>query len=116
MTKTETKAETKVDSSKGKAVELAVTQIERQYGKGAIMRMGAEAMLGEIPVLSTGSLSLNLALGVGGVVGRFAGVMPIAVAVRGVGSLQLTQRSRAGPRHTDASAPGARTMSPSADA
>ena len=45
---------------------MAVTQIERQYGKGAIMKMGAEAMLGEIPVISTGSLSLDMALGVGG--------------------------------------------------
>jgi recombination protein RecA len=60
------KADPKVDSSKGKAVELAVTQIERQYGKGAIMKLGAEAMLGEIPTISTGSLSLDLALGVGG--------------------------------------------------
>ena len=66
MTKGETKAETKVDPSKGKAVELAVTQIERQYGKGAIMKLGEDAMLGEIPVISTGSLSLDLALGVGG--------------------------------------------------
>lgn len=66
MTKAETKAETKVDSSKGKAVELAVTQIERQYGKGAIMKLGADAILGEIPIISTGSLSLDLALGVGG--------------------------------------------------
>jgi recombination protein RecA len=66
MTKAETKAEAKVDPSKGKAVELAVTQIERQYGKGAIMKLGADAMLGEIPIISTGSLSLDLALGVGG--------------------------------------------------
>ena len=56
----------KTDSNKEKAVDLAVTQIERQYGKGAIMKLGAEAMLGEIPVLSTGSISLDLALGVGG--------------------------------------------------
>ena len=56
----------KPDSSKGKAVDLAITQIERQYGKGAIMKLGAEAMLGEIPTISTGSLSLDLALGVGG--------------------------------------------------
>jgi recombination protein RecA len=56
----------KTDSSKDKAVDLAVSQIEKQYGKGAIMRLGAEAILGEIPVLSTGSLSLDLALGVGG--------------------------------------------------
>jgi len=56
----------KTDSSKDKAVDLAVTQIERQYGKGAIMKLGAEAMLGEIPTISTGSLTLDLALGVGG--------------------------------------------------
>ncbi len=56
----------KTDSNKEKAVDLAVTQIERQYGKGSIMKLGAEAMLGEMPVLSTGSLSLDLALGVGG--------------------------------------------------
>jgi len=56
----------KTDTSKEKAVELAVTQIERQYGKGAIMRMGEDAMPGEIPIISTGSLSLDLALGVGG--------------------------------------------------
>jgi recombination protein RecA len=56
----------KTDSSKDKAVDLAITQIERQYGKGSIMKMGAGAMPGEIPVLSTGSLSLDIALGVGG--------------------------------------------------
>ncbi|MEI9479982.1 MAG: recombinase RecA [Deltaproteobacteria bacterium] len=54
------------NKDKDKAVELAVSQIERQYGKGAIMKLGAGAMLGEIPVVSTGSLSLDLALGVGG--------------------------------------------------
>jgi protein RecA len=64
--KGDTKADLKVDPSKGKAVDLAVTQIERQYGKGAIMKLGADAMLGEIPIISTGSLSLDLALGVGG--------------------------------------------------
>jgi recombination protein RecA len=66
MTKIETKAETKVDSNREKAVDLAVTQIERQYGKGAIMKWGAGVVPGEIPIISTGSLSLDLALGVGG--------------------------------------------------
>ncbi len=66
LMKVDSKVDQKVDSSKGKAVELAVTQIERQYGKGAIMKLGADAMLGEIPIISTGSLSLDLALGVGG--------------------------------------------------
>jgi recombination protein RecA len=55
----------KPDASKSKAVELAVTQIEKQYGKGSIMKLGENAMIGEIPVLSTGALSLDLALGVG---------------------------------------------------
>ena len=56
----------KADSSKDKALSLAISQIERQYGKGAIMRWGAETPAGEIPIVSTGSLSLDLALGVGG--------------------------------------------------
>jgi len=60
------KAEMKPDASKSKAVELAVTQIEKQYGKGSIMRLGEETMPGEIPALSTGSVSLDIALGVGG--------------------------------------------------
>ena len=56
----------KADSSKDKAVDLAVSQIERQYGKGAIMRLGEDSMPGAIPIISTGSLALDLALGVGG--------------------------------------------------
>jgi len=56
----------KTDPSKEKAVSLAVSQIERQYGKGAIMRLGADGMPGEIPTIPTGSLSLDIALGVGG--------------------------------------------------
>lgn len=51
---------------KDKALEMAVGQIERQYGKGAIMRMGDKAVV-RIPAISTGSLGLDLALGVGGV-------------------------------------------------
>jgi recombination protein RecA len=54
------------DSSKDKALSLAISQIERQYGKGAIMRWGEGALPGEIPTVSTGSLALDLALGVGG--------------------------------------------------
>jgi recombination protein RecA len=56
----------KADASKDKAVELAVSQIERQYGKGSIMRLGEDSMPGAMPVISTGSLALDLALGVGG--------------------------------------------------
>jgi recombination protein RecA len=65
-TESSSKDSKEMSKDKDKAVELAVSQIERQYGKGAIMKLGADAMLGEIPVVSTGSLSLDLALGVGG--------------------------------------------------
>jgi recombination protein RecA len=49
-----------------KAVDLALTQIERQFGKGSIMRLGSDAPVIKVPVISTGSLGLDIALGVGG--------------------------------------------------
>ena len=49
-----------------KALDMAVSQIERQFGKGAIMKMG-EAANRKVDVISTGALSLDLALGIGGV-------------------------------------------------
>jgi recombination protein RecA len=52
---------------KDKALEMAVVQIERQYGKGAVMRMGDESLGMRVAVIPTGSLALDLALGVGGV-------------------------------------------------
>jgi recombination protein RecA len=48
------------------AVEQAVGQIEKQHGKGSIMRLGVESLAIDIPVISTGSISLDNALGVGG--------------------------------------------------
>ncbi|HOP40858.1 MAG TPA: recombinase RecA [Geobacteraceae bacterium] len=50
-----------------KAVELAVSQIEKQFGKGAIMRLGNDEPLPGVAAIPTGALSLDLALGVGGV-------------------------------------------------
>jgi recombination protein RecA len=55
------------ESQKEKAIDLAVSQIERQFGKGAIMRLGTDAVLPEIPVIPTGSLALDIALGIGGI-------------------------------------------------
>ncbi|MBA7511082.1 Protein RecA [subsurface metagenome] len=52
---------------KVKALEAAVSQIEKQFGKGTIMRLGDEAYKGEVEVIPTGALSLDVALGVGGV-------------------------------------------------
>ncbi len=54
------------DAAKAKALELAVKHIEKQYGKGAIMRLG-EAPAISVDVIPTGSLALDAALGVGGV-------------------------------------------------
>ncbi len=52
---------------KGKALEAALSQIERAFGKGSIMRMGAKTAMEDIEVISTGSLGLDMALGIGGV-------------------------------------------------
>jgi recombination protein RecA len=54
------------DSNREKALNLALGTIEKAYGKGAIMRMGDAAANLEIPVISSGAISLDLALGVGG--------------------------------------------------
>ena len=55
------------DSKKTKALDLAITQIDRQFGKGSIMRMGGDHVSISENVISTGCLSLDVALGVGGV-------------------------------------------------
>ena len=51
---------------KNKALDAALSQIERAFGKGSIMRMGAKQQSDEVEVISTGSLGLDLALGIGG--------------------------------------------------
>ncbi len=57
----------KVNSEKAKALELAVSSIEKQFGKGSIMRLGAnESLVKDVEAISTGSLSLDIALGIGG--------------------------------------------------
>ncbi|MEW6299338.1 MAG: recombinase RecA [Thermodesulfobacteriota bacterium] len=54
------------DKDRERALELAVSQIEKQFGKGSIMKLGEDTIEHDIPVISTGSLSLDLALGIGG--------------------------------------------------
>ncbi len=54
-----------IPTDKQKALESAMAQIERQFGKGSIMKMGSQAVL-DVPVISTGSLALDQALGTGG--------------------------------------------------
>lgn len=52
---------------KEKALELAIGQIEKQFGKGSIMKLGESAAKMQVEVIPTGSISLDLALGVGGI-------------------------------------------------
>jgi recombination protein RecA len=54
------------NKDKVKALEMAITQIEKSFGKGAIMRLGAEGVGEGIQIIPTGSLSLDIATGVGG--------------------------------------------------
>ena len=56
-----------MDANKEKAIDLAVSQIERQFGKGAIMKLGEGGVIKDIETISTGSIGLDIALGVGGV-------------------------------------------------
>ena len=55
------------DMDRSKAVDLAITQIERQFGKGSIMKLGSSERVADVPAISTGSLSLDIALGTFGV-------------------------------------------------
>jgi recombination protein RecA len=55
-----------MDDNKSKALAAALSQIEKQFGKGSIMRLGDSDISNDIQVVSTGSLGLDLALGVGG--------------------------------------------------
>ena len=55
-----------MDENKSKALSAALSQIEKQFGKGSIMRLGESEISRDIQVVSTGSLGLDIALGVGG--------------------------------------------------
>ncbi|MCP4580861.1 MAG: DNA recombination/repair protein RecA, partial [candidate division Zixibacteria bacterium] len=64
-----------IDPKKQKSIDGALTQITRQFGKGSIMRLGDGATPDRIPTISTGSLGLDIALGIGGVPrGRVVGI------------------------------------------
>jgi recombination protein RecA len=58
--------ESSMDKDKSKALDAALSQIERSFGKGSIMRLGKNQQPVEIETISTGSLGLDIALGVGG--------------------------------------------------
>ncbi|MBU0517961.1 recombinase RecA [bacterium] len=54
-------------SEKTRALELAITQIDKQFGRGSIMRLGDDSVYGKVSIIPTGSLSLDYALGIGGI-------------------------------------------------
>jgi recombination protein RecA len=57
----------KRSADKQKALDSALAQIERQFGKGSIMKMGGENPVADIEATSTGSIGLDIALGIGGI-------------------------------------------------
>src|SRR3954454_19630086 len=59
-------ADDRNDRERLKAIEMAVGQIEKQFGKGSIMRLGQKDVIAQIPAISTGAVSLDYALGIGG--------------------------------------------------
>ena len=59
--------QTMSNDNKKKALDLALSGIEKQFGKGAVMKLGEDHATQQIPVISTGSLGIDLALGVGGI-------------------------------------------------
>ncbi len=56
-----------MDDNRKKALAAALGQIEKQFGKGSVMRMGDVGTTRDLEVISTGSLGLDIALGIGGV-------------------------------------------------
>jgi recombination protein RecA len=55
-----------MDENRKKALSAALSQIERQFGKGSVMRLGDEGAIPDVSAISTGSLNLDIALGIGG--------------------------------------------------
>jgi recombination protein RecA len=55
-----------MDDNRKKALAAALGQIEKQFGKGSVMRLGDSSVARDVPVVSTGSLGLDIALGIGG--------------------------------------------------
>ncbi|NIM04720.1 MAG: recombinase RecA [Armatimonadetes bacterium] len=67
MTKSEQKKDKDPQKERGRALDSALSQIERQFGKGAVMRLGDGSVRTPVEVIPTGALTLDLALGVGGI-------------------------------------------------
>lgn len=60
-------ADQKAGTSRAQALESAISQIEKQFGKGSIMKLGSDGPMAKHPSISTGSIELDVALGIGGI-------------------------------------------------
>ena len=87
---------------KSKALEAALSQIERSFGKGSIMKLGAKDSVVEIETVSTGSLGLDIALGIGG--------LPKGRIIEIYGPESSGKRCRPLPRHRRRAASAASSM------
>ncbi|HOJ69443.1 MAG TPA: DNA recombination/repair protein RecA, partial [Candidatus Hydrogenedentes bacterium] len=54
------------DKMKAKALEIAISQLEKQFGRGTLVRLGDDSMRDKVQAVSTGSVSLDIATGIGG--------------------------------------------------
>src|SRR3972149_723819 len=81
----------RMDRERMKAVDLAVGQIEKQFGKGSIMRLGQKGAIQPIDAISTGAISIDYALGVGGAV---AALVPKAEIEGEMGDAQMGLQAR----------------------
>ena len=59
-------------TEKEKALELVISQIEKRFGKGSVMKLGESGAMSPIETIPTGSLALDLALGIGGIAAFFS--------------------------------------------
>ena len=102
---------TNLQAEKLKALEHALADLDKQFGKGAVMKMGADAIGKDIPVISTGCLTLDAALGVGGIPrGRIVEIY--GPESSGKTTVALHGRGPEGRRHRRVRGRGARAGSP----
>ena len=97
-----------MEDQKSKALTAALAQIEKQFGKGSIMKMGEAQIANDLSVVSTGSLGLDIGLGIGGflkpglvwlslaIIGAFLSLQPLTVLVKAYSG----RRSRDGARRS----------------
>ena len=110
--KSQTKAAAAMADDKKRAIETAMQQIERTYGKGSIMRFG-DNTVSDVEAISTGSLALDLALGIGGLPkGRIIEIYGPESSGKTTLALHVLARRRRRAARSRSSTPNTRSTSP----